>query len=129
MKHHPLKITIERESVCGGDDVDAPHSDWIAIGPDSTLADVLQIVQSKRYLAHIDGGKATWIAESDRPLAVVAEQWESPRFLVDPATRFADCAKLEIRCPLYYRYWCQVDPDLVFECLINGSPLPDKYGR
>jgi hypothetical protein len=27
------------------------------------------------------------------------------------------------------RYWCQVDPERVYERLRTGAPLPDRHGR
>jgi hypothetical protein len=124
-----LKVTVERDSVCAGDDVDAPHSESIWTRQDCTLAHVLECIRDMGYLARISGGRATWIVESNRPLAVMAQQWNSPRFLVAPETRLVDCADLSGRRSLFFRYWCQVDPGVVFDCLAIGQPLPDKYGR
>lgn len=123
-----LKVTIERDSVCAGDDIDAPHARTIRVRPDCTLGEVLDSIRDTRYLAGISGGLATWIVESNRPLAVVAQQWDSPRFLVAPETRFVDCANLNAGRALYFHYWCQADPEVVFECLEKGEPLPNKYG-
>jgi hypothetical protein len=123
-----LEATIERDSVCAGDDVDAPHSSTIRVRPDQTLGEVLESIRGTGYLARIYGGLATWIVESNRPLAVVAQQWDLPRFLVAPETRFVDCADVSAGRALYFRYWCQADPEVVFQCLQKGESLPDKYG-
>lgn len=124
-----LILSIERDSVCAGDDVDAPHEARIAVRKESSLAAVLRVIQKRSYLAGIAGGRATWIVESDRPLAVMAQQWTSPRFLIDPATRIADCMKRDSTQGLFFRYWCQVDLRLVYSCLRAGAPLPDQYDR
>lgn len=124
-----LSINIERDSVCAGDDCDAPHRISIRVHRESTLAQVLDVIQGMRYLAQISGGRATWIVESFRPLAVVAEQWKFPRFLVSAETRIADCLTRDDSKPLFFRYWCQVDPDLVFDCLQSGRPLPNQFER
>ncbi len=125
----PLALSIERDSVCAGDDCDAPHHVSIQVHRKSTLAQVLEIIRNTGYLARITGGCATWIVESDRPLAVVAEQWTTPRFLIVPDTLIATCQTNEGSHRLFFRYWCQVDPDRVFDALQAGRPLPDQYGR
>lgn len=85
------------------------------------------------YLAAIAGGRATWIletgAQTARPLAVLAQQWWHPRFLVEPDAAAATYIQRDAAPHLYLRYWCQVDPARVFGCLQRGEPLPDRYGR
>ena len=124
-----LNVTMERDSVCAGDDVHAPHPKTISTPPDCTLAQILDTIHNERYLPRISGDCATWIVESQRPLAVMAQQWSAPRFLIAPETRLVDCAELERPCTLFFRYWCQIDPAVVFDCLVAGRPLPDMYGR
>lgn len=124
-----LTLIIERDSVCMGDDCDAPHRVSIQVPSESTLAQVLEIIQSRSYLAQIQGGRATWIVEADRPLAVMAEQWNTPKFLIAPETLIADCQTNGGSRSLEFLYWCQVDPDRVFDCLKSGRPLPNQNGR
>jgi hypothetical protein len=125
-----LALNVERDSVCAGDDVDAPHAKQFAFRGGDTLADALSAIVGDGYLANISGGKATWIVEAaGKPVAVVAQQWESAEFLIDSATLLTDCITPEAPKAIFFRYWCQVDPAVVFECLRLGRPLPDKYGR
>ena len=108
----------------------APHSKQFAIQEKDTLADALSAIVAAKYLANIAGGKATWIVEAaSKPLAVLAQQWDSPKFLIDQMTLVTDCVMLEARRALFFRYWCQVDLAIVFECLRLGRPLPDRFGR
>ncbi|MEM8672223.1 MAG: hypothetical protein AAGG48_32210 [Planctomycetota bacterium] len=110
------------------DDVDAPHDDSIQVA-DSSVASVVRGIVARRYLASIAGGKATWIlrrTESGSPLAVIAQQWDQARYLVaetdsvhpDDAT-----GKLHV----YVEYYCQVEPDAIYNALQQGLPLPDRY--
>jgi hypothetical protein len=122
-------LNVERDSVCAGDDVDAPHCKRFAFDANVSVVDALSVIIKAGYLARIAGGKATWIVEADKPMAVVAEQWSSPAFLIDPATRLVDCVHPNASKPLFFRYWCQVDPAVVFDCLKANKPLPDMYGR
>lgn len=122
-------LNVERDSVCAGDDIDAPHAKRFAFQPKDTLAEALSVIVEDGYLANIAGGKATWIVEAgEKSLAVVAQQWKSPKFLIDPTTLVTECITLGAPRALFFRYWCQVDPVVVYDCLRLGRPLPDMYG-
>lgn len=126
------ELIVWRDSVCAGDDCDAPHEILIS-GRDESLRRVTHRLLEAQYLASIAGGRATWILQtgmsSGQPLAVIAEQWSRPRFLVEPESPTVTYIQHDAHPHLYLRYWCQVDPERVFECLQSGKPLPDKYGR
>jgi hypothetical protein len=123
------RLIVWRESVCAGDDCDAPHERTLASPSEMTLRQVAALLLDGSYLASISGDKATWILDGKQPLLVFAQQWTEPRFLVPPDSRLVDCLRSDGRPHLRFRYWRQVDPDRVFDCLKDGKPLPDKYGR
>ena len=125
------KLIIERDSVCMGDDVDAPHRRELTRGPDERLDDVVAQILAKGYLPRIQGGCATWIltGRADKRLAVVAQQWPAAGYLVDPASKLATHLDPWAKCHLFFIYWVQVDPERVFQCLKEGKPLPDRDGR
>ncbi|MDB6174886.1 MAG: hypothetical protein JWL59_4197 [Chthoniobacteraceae bacterium] len=124
-----LSITIWRESVCAGDDCDAPHELCLLLPHDISLGDVAERILGARYLASITGGKATWILDAQRPLAVFAQQWTQPRFLVSPDTPLASLFDHAAKPHLQFRYWCQADPERVFHSLEHGEALPERYSR
>ena len=124
-----MTITIWRDSVHAGDDADAPHEIALEVAPDESIASVTRRVLDSRYLPSISGGEATWILESHRPLAVVAQQWASPRFLLDEEAPLLGSIERPADRDLNFIYWCQIEPERVFDCLVNGRPLPDPYGR
>ena len=125
-------LVIWRDSVCMGDDCDAPHALVLPIAGGESVRDIVRMFGTS-YLASIAGGQATWILETGgrpaRPLAVLAQQWWRPRFLVAPDIRVTAYIHQGILPHLYLKYWCQVDPERVFGCLQRGEPLPDRYGR
>lgn len=124
-----MRVVIWRDSVAAGDDVDAPH-EWAADVPaHATASDVVHAIIGSRYLARIAGGEATWIVEGERPLAVVAQQWSMPRWLVAPDLPLSTVRRPSGSPDFEVRYWCQVDPDRVYECLRAGLPLQDRCGR
>ncbi len=114
------------------DDIDAPHELALSVGSDESLRGVVRMFGTS-YLASIAGGRATWILETGgrkgRPLAVLAQQWWRPRFLVEPDAAGSTYIQPDARPHLYLKYWWQVAPEIVFGCLQRGEPLPDRYGR
>lgn len=119
-------LVVWRDSVAAGDDADAPHEWRLAISAEATVADVVNGIASAGYLASISTGEATWIIEGARPIAVVAQQWTEPRFLVDSATPVHELVKPSGQPHIEVRYWIQVSPDCVFDALRAGRPLPDR---
>ncbi len=124
-----FSLKVWRESVCMGDDCDAPHELVLSVPLDISLREVTDRFLDGRYLAQIAGGKAAWILDGNRPLSVFAQQWTQPRFLVSPDTLLTDFINPEGKPHLHFRYWCQVNPERVFDCLMRGLALPDRYGR
>jgi hypothetical protein len=124
-----LDLVVWRDSVAAGDDADAPHEWLLRVESDASVADVVQQIATARYLASISGGEATWIIQGDQPLAVVAQQWTEPRFVVDSEMPIRDVLNPSARPHVQARYWCQVSPDRVLDCLRTGQPLPDKSSR
>jgi hypothetical protein len=124
-----MPIVIWRDSVAMGDDVDAPHEWAMPATLDTTLAEVVGQLLDARYPASIIGGHATWFLEGDRPLAVLAQQWDAPRWLVAPGTTVTTVRRPSGPPDLQLRYCAQADPERVYACLRDGEPLPDRYGR
>ena len=121
-----MKITVDRMSVAAGDDAD-PHGVTVDVPPDRPLAEVVGGLLERRYLATIAGGRATWIlVTGTRPLAVVAQQWDEPRYLVDPARPIGSFGADGGGVSLLFRYWMQQDPDHVFTELAAGREPPRR---
>jgi hypothetical protein len=104
-----LKVWVERESVCAGDDVWAPHRKRFMLKRDISLAQALQVITARYLPTAIQGGKATWLAMGNRPLAVFAQQWKQPKLLVDGETPLATLIRQEDP-QLWFRYFHQEPP-------------------
>jgi hypothetical protein len=127
------KLILWRDSVCAGDDCDAPHELALVVGADS-LGSFIKRLLVADYLPSISGGNATWILKTerhtDRALAVIAQQWAEPRFVVAADADVLLYINRSAKKPnLYLTYWCQVDPETVFQRLQRNESLPDRYGR
>ena len=87
-------LRVERDSVCAGDDGDAPHAATFGFDRGDSLARVVAAVVAAKYLPGVAGGEATWtVRAAGRALAVVAQQWDAPAMLVNPAARLIDCVR------------------------------------
>jgi len=105
-----LRIELTRDSVCAGDDCDAPHAERFTLPSPLPLLETLGLIKASRYLASIAGGRATWVAILDgEPIGVVAQQWDSPRIYPGCETRpIRDGARLD------FAYRAQEDPEETF---------------
>jgi hypothetical protein len=110
-------MRIERSGVHASDD--AP-SKQIEVHSRATLREIVASAVANGYLPSISGGKATWVVESrgGLPIAVCAQQWAEPLFLV-PAETGANAHFRGAAPGLNFRYRCQEDPDAVAFELIS----------
>ena len=120
-----LRINIDRDSVCAGDSSD-PHEAVIEVDPGSTVTVLLQAAWKACPLASISGGQATWLIDAGGVcIGVAAQQWSSPKLLV-PADGAAAALFASRPATLHFRYWCQVNPDEVYEAVRSASALPPR---
>lgn len=109
-----LVLSVERDSVCAGDDCDAPHSKQFAFDQNVSLTEVVSSIVNSGYLAFVAGGNATWVFQvGEKRIAVIAQQWTSPKYLVNQSDLVKDCVSPENRHPFFFRYCGQTDPDIV----------------
>lgn len=124
-----LFITADRDSVCAGDDCDS-HERTFSAPLQASIPELIQLANSACRLASVAGGSATWIVEAGgcggTPIAVVAQQWDQPRLLVQGDETVESLFK-EHKSKLFFKYWCQADPEAVFNALGANMPLPDRY--
>jgi len=111
MSDHTISLELTRDSVCAGDDIDAPHLTNLDLSANTTTMALAAQIQSSRYLANIAGGQATCVMEVDgTPVAVIAQQWEKPAIL-DAHLDLSRASSVHIR------YMAQSNPALVSETI------------
>ena len=71
-------LILTRDSVAMGDDVYAPHLHRARVLGDTPL-ELVNAVLQLGYLPKIAGGKAVWVASSNEPIAVCAQEWADAR--------------------------------------------------
>jgi hypothetical protein len=123
-----LIVHLNRDSVHPGDDLES-HASTISVDSSSTIASLLCRLKSD-YLPGIAGGEATWIITSSgdgpSPLGVLAQQWREPKLRV-PHTSLIGELLGTIRPSISFEYWCQKDPQLVFERIAAEKEPPSRY--
>ena len=121
-----MRVILTRDSVCAGDDINAPHSKKLFFFWPPTIEALIRKIQDSNYLAQISGGKATWIAKIDgTSVAVVAQEWSAPKYFISSKQkirRLRDCQSVE----LFFEYLAQADPEEAFKQRSKsvGSPIP-----
>jgi hypothetical protein len=121
-------VHLTRDSVPPGDDLES-HSAAIEADENITIGALLQQIQNT-YLPGIAGGEATWIVTCSgvgpSPLGVVAQHWSEPRLRVP-----VGISALQVlgtgRASIMFEYWCQQNPDLVFERIASGNEPPSRW--
>jgi hypothetical protein len=116
-----MKIIATRDSVAMGDDINAPHSKNFEFSDDLPILDVLLAILRSGYLASIQGGKATWSAHSNIPLAVLAQQWDCLKSLISEPITDLDVRNSILH--IHFSYHCQVDPEIFYKTV--RDPIPE----
>ena len=123
-------VVVDRDSVAAGDDTTS-HACTIDIETRRSVTDLIAEARRACPLASIAGGRATWLVDMAGPargcIGVVAQQWDAPKLLVPGCTTIAEYFG-SAEASVFFRYWCQADPDAVFEALRGGHELPSRYG-
>lgn len=124
-----MRVVLTRDSVCMGDDVDAPHeAEWELDGK-VTMQDLLE--QAAGYCLPMQS--ACWVAylgynrADGEPVALFAPQWPRPRMLsaLDAAGQLGThSGKVEI----FWAYRSQVDPESLWRQM-SGSHEPPAAER
>ncbi|MCL2310544.1 MAG: hypothetical protein FWC42_09825 [Proteobacteria bacterium] len=107
-----MNIYTSCESVTAGDDIDAPHSHTFSFSEKVSLKEALAEIK-RCYLPAIAGGCATWTVTSNRPVAVIAQQWAEPEILIHLPE---ELNALDVRngvLRLHFNYHGQLDPQMV----------------
>jgi hypothetical protein len=123
-----LTVTVDRDSVCAGDDCDS-HEAKFEILASASVLELLSTAFQASPLAGVAGGQATWLINSagcgENCIGVMAQQWLVPRLTI-PTTTTADELFAGKAGGLHFRYWGQSNPEAVFGALASGQVLPAR---
>lgn len=98
-----------------GDDVDAPHLHRTRVVGETPL-DLVNAVLQLGYLPMIAGGRAVWVASSNEPIAVCAQEWPVAKQI--PYVCDLSTMKRSGEAPrLHFSYLAQASAEDVLESL------------
>lgn len=124
-----LTLEVDRDSVHAGDDMSS-HVVAITVKDSMSIYQLLIEASEVCTLPKISGGKATWFAYTDSEpkqyLGVVAQQWQAPKLLVHTSETVGSIFG-KGSSKLIFRYWCQSDPDKIYEALASNNELPSRF--
>jgi hypothetical protein len=110
-----MNVRLTRDSVAMGDDCDAPHERIITVPDSAGMQEIIETVLGCHYLARISGGQATWSVASGGHIAVVAQQWPTPKML--PEAELVRPNYSNGTLLLHFTYYAQENPDTVYQGL------------
>jgi hypothetical protein len=110
-----MKVYFTRDSVCAGDDGDAPHAREVELLDGLSVGQLVRGVLDAAGLPQISGGRATWCVSSGVPLAVVAQEWDEPRFVSPIPPRMEELEVSGGVVRMHFSYLAQQDPEVVYE--------------
>ena len=123
-----IELEVDRDSVCAGDDCQS-HMALLSVSAETALIEVLKLAQKACSLAVIAGGNATWLIDTlgygKGCVGVVAQQWAAPKLITEQNISAGQI--WNGKGTLFFRYWCQSNPNAVFEAIKSGGELPSRY--
>ncbi len=123
-----IELEVDRDSVCAGDDCQS-HMALLSVSAETALIEVLRLAQKACSLAVIAGGNATWLIDTQGYgkgcVGVVAQQWAAPKLITEQNISAGQI--WNGKGTLFFRYWCQSNPNAVFEAIKSGGELPSRY--
>ena len=109
-----LKISLNRESVCAGDDCDS-HRIELEFNVKAKIHDLVYTIKKIHYLAPISGGKATWVLMNhDKEIAVLAQQWENAKYFISDETLLSELTSKDNQIELFVKYRGQWPPEMIY---------------
>lgn len=120
-----MLVLAHRDAVRAGDE-EGPLSRLFEVSETISLVRFLATMREGRFLPRVFGGRATWVVEGDRPLAVLAQEYRDAWPLTEAGAKLVDLAGTLPRPHLTFRYHGRRLPEDVFREL-GGDPV--RLGR
>jgi len=119
-KPDAMTIRLTRENITGSEDTDAHHDRMLEVSDGCAISEIVDIVLLSSYIPTVPAGRATWIAYADdHVVAVVAQEWIEPKYIVPPDRRYEHLANLD------FEYAGQHSPDDVFATMAARARTRD----
>lgn len=121
-----MHVLVQREDLRDADDAGSIKVRRFEVSDAATVVDFLRRVRTSNLVPNLAGGRATWVVEGDRPLAVLTQEYREPWALVGANVRLVEVAGRLPRPHVGLRYFAQRSPEDVFR-EFGGDPV--RLGR
>lgn len=112
-------LQVSTESVDANGDRGEIGGISLVVRPTDTVETVFRRVLKKRFgqpfLPYRPGVSGTWLAVCKAPIAVVADGWNEPKFIVVPSSSAQTNFSGKAPVFLHFYYLSDLNPDFVFE--------------
>ena len=109
-----MRLRVTRDSVAAtSDDMFAPHEKTFTIPDCGDPFEYVEPLVSRYGLPQIVRGEATWVVSSRPPLAVVPQQWPTPRRVQDVPPALEDLDVRNGTLVIHITHLAQQDPETV----------------
>jgi len=99
-----LTIRVTRDSVCAGDDVEAPNEKFVEVNSFTEPEAFMHAVTNAYGMPTIEGGKAAWVVLlNGNRIGVIAQEWNAPKVSVREL-------QFQESNHVFLRYHAQSDP-------------------
>jgi len=87
----------------------------LSLPEDATVSDVLLAILQAGFLPGVGGGGATWLVMGLKPVAVVAEKWTAPRWLMSPDLPVSATREPSGQYDYWFDYGGHRDPEQMYD--------------
>ena len=117
-----MHVLVQREHTGATGDASALTARRYEVPDGVSVLDFLRFVRDAHMLPAVDGGRATWVAEGEGPLAVVTQEYRESWMLAPRDAPLVEVAGRLPRPHVLFRYLAQRAPEDAFRSL-GGDPV------
>jgi len=109
-RNEKLSVVLRRDSVCAGDDIDAPHEEKIVMPSTATLAQLFLELEKIKYLPSIAGKNESWEAYINQKLICrFGKNIDHPTFVVNEDITLSKFSSTNSEISVQLRYFSSLD--------------------
>lgn len=110
-----IELIVTRDSVCAGDDCDAPHKARFFIDEVTPISNLVSYLRENYPLSSVYGGHLTWTLKSGSKIAMFSEGWSDLHFLVPEEASCRSYASEDKALHVHFDYQWGVYPNQLCE--------------
>ncbi|KZK90914.1 hypothetical protein PsAD5_04052 [Pseudovibrio sp. Ad5] len=110
-----LELIVTRDSVCAGDDCDAPHRAHFSINEAASISNLVEYLREIYPLSNVFGDHLTWTLTARSKIAMFGENWRELHFLVPEGASCSSYASEDKTLHVHFDHQSGVYPKQLYE--------------